>query len=315
MLMDWGFAKLDKSVDTDLAFSSYHALAGVTYRYVDLISEQVVVEYQRERELWIAHRSNVVAEILDELLTGGPLNIEKAEAGLRHGLRQPHLGVLLWTDPASAVADLALLETVVGKLNRAMGGRAAPLFWPKDRVTGWAWLAVDADTELPDAALLEGCLAESDPRVRVALGTRASGPDGFRATHLEARRAQQVALVAGDRGPRVTSYGDSGVRFSSLLVNDVEVARRFVSNALGGLACDTVSAARLRETTLVFLEEKGSQTRTSERLYLHKNTVKYRLKRAAEERGRPLDVDRLDLELALIACQWLGSTVLNTPGS
>ncbi len=48
----------------------------------------------------------------------------------------------------------------------------------------------------------------------------------------------------------------------------------------------------------VFLAEKGSYTATSERIHLHKNTVKYRMKRATEQRGRPVDENRFDLELA-----------------
>jgi hypothetical protein len=38
--------------------------------------------------------------------------------------------------------------------------------------------------------------------------------------------------------------------------------------------------------------------------------VKYRVAKAVEQRGRPLDEDQLDLQLALIACRWLGQAVL-----
>ncbi|GAA4743349.1 helix-turn-helix domain-containing protein [Nocardioides endophyticus] len=314
ILMDWSFSKLDETVDPDVALASYHAFSGLIYRYVDSISEQVVAEYQREHERWIAHRSNVVAEILDQLLAGHPVDVDKAEVVLDHGLRQTHLGVLVWTDaPTPEVLDPARLERAVARLNRSMNGSGAVLFWPKDRVTGWAWLVVDSDEELPDLAQFDTALMETEPHVRVALGTPAVGLEGFRATHLEARRAQQVALVAGGRAPRIVSYGDSGVRFTSLLVDDLEAARRFVGGALGGLAEDTVSAERLRQTALVFLEMKGSHTTTAQRLHLHKNSVKYRLKRAAEKRGRPVDEERLDLELALIACRWLGPAVLSDP--
>lgn len=311
MLMDWGFATLTDAVDAPLALGSYHALAQLIYRYVDSISEQVVAEYQQERERWLARRSTVVADTLDRLLAGDPVDIDSAESGLGHRLRQHHVGVLLWTaDPAAAVADLAVLENLVARLERAVGGGEAPLFWPKDRATAWAWLSVRAGQDLPDPGVLEDCLAGIDPQVRVALGTPAAGPGGFRASHLEARRAQQVALAATARGTRVTSFGDPGVRAASLLVDDLDAARRLVRTTLGGLALDTEASERLRETTLVFLAEKGSYTTTAERLHLHKNTVKYRMKRAIKERGRPVDENRLELELALIACKWLGPAVL-----
>jgi hypothetical protein len=38
--------------------------------------------------------------------------------------------------------------------------------------------------------------------------------------------------------------------------------------------------------------------------------AKYRVDRAVEERGRPLDEDRLELEVALVASDWLGRAVL-----
>jgi len=37
--------------------------------------------------------------------------------------------------------------------------------------------------------------------------------------------------------------------------------------------------------------------------------VKYRVQRAVERRGRPID-DRLDVELALLVCRWFGAVVL-----
>jgi len=46
---------------------------------------------------------------------------------------------------------------------------------------------------------------------------------------------------------------------------------------------------------------------------MHKNSVKYRVEKAGQERGRPIRGDRLDVELALHVCHWLGHAVLNRP--
>jgi DNA-binding PucR family transcriptional regulator len=83
-----------------------------------------------------------------------------------------------------------------------------------------------------------------------------------------------------------------------------------VANALGALATDDEACARLRETLLAFLSEGSSFLATSKLIHVHKNTVKYRVDKAVEIRGRPLDDDRFNLELALIACRWLGRSVL-----
>ncbi|MEV6331207.1 helix-turn-helix domain-containing protein [Streptomyces sp. NPDC051909] len=315
MVLDWAYALIaDGEPDGRLALESYHALSQITHRYIDSVSEQVIAEYQQERERWLARRSTVRAEILGRLIAGEPVDVAMAESGLGHRLRQCHLGALLWiSDPSSRDADLDVLENVAFRLSKAVGGQGSPLLWPKDRTTCWVWFTPGPGDTAPDAGELEAALADLDPRVRVALGTPASGPDGFRVTHLEALRAQQVAWAAQERSSRVTSYGDAGVRATSLLVGDLDGARRLVAIALGGLAVDTESAERLRETMLVFITEKGSYLAASQRLHLHKNTVKYRIEKAVEERGRPIDEDRLDLELALIACRWLGSSVLLDP--
>jgi DNA-binding PucR family transcriptional regulator len=64
---------------------------------------------------------------------------------------------------------------------------------------------------------------------------------------------------------------------------------------------------------LVFLDTGGSYKTTAERLVLHKNTVQYRIRKAQESLGRPVGSNRHDVELALQACRWLGSAVLQ-PG-
>jgi hypothetical protein len=43
---------------------------------------------------------------------------------------------------------------------------------------------------------------------------------------------------------------------------------------------------------------------------LHKNTVQYRVRKALESLGQPLDGYRNEVELALQASHWLGPSVL-----
>ena len=58
----------------------------------------------------------------------------------------------------------------------------------------------------------------------------------------------------------------------------------------------------------------GSYTGTAERMALHKNSVQYRIRRAEEALGAPIEARHADLELALRACQYLGETVLRPAG-
>jgi len=89
-----------------------------------------------------------------------------------------------------------------------------------------------------------------------------------------------------------------------------DLLRTWVIETLRTLADDDGHNARLRATLRVFLQENGSYKATAERLTLHKNTVQYRVRKAEESLGRPVIQDRLQVELALLASQWLGAAVL-----
>ncbi len=58
----------------------------------------------------------------------------------------------------------------------------------------------------------------------------------------------------------------------------------------------------------VFLQTGGSYKTTTEWLMMHKNTVQYRIRKAKESLGRPVGENRYEVELALWASHWLGST-------
>jgi hypothetical protein len=315
MMVEWVFDELDRrEPDASVALAAGRRFTAMTFRYVDSISEQVVKEYEAERERWLSNRNTVRAAMLDELIEGAPPDVAAAEQALGYRLRQQHLGVVLWSvDQTSTAADLHRLERFLADIAKAVGSQSQPLFFPKDRTTAWGWVALGRSGEAPDVAAHEGQMERSCTGLYAAFGNPGAGAPGFRVTHLEATRARQVAVAAGDRALRLTSYADPEVRTAAMFAADLESTRRLVSKSLGALGADTEGAERLRETLLTFLTEKGSFVATAERVHLHKNTVKYRVDKAIEERGRPLDDERLELELALVACRWLGASVLGPP--
>jgi len=95
-----------------------------------------------------------------------------------------------------------------------------------------------------------------------------------------------------------------------MMLGSADLLRAWVLGTLAGLATDDEHHARLRDTLLVFLRTGGSYKTTAERLTLHKNTVQYRIHKAEESLGRPVGDDQHDVELALRASHWLGSSVL-----
>jgi len=311
--LDWCLDQLESEPET--ALPAARMLMDVTFRYIDITAEAALSAYESERERWLANRNTVRLEVLESVLSGHGPDIARAESALGYRLRQHHLGLLVWTSSAtSSATDLRQLERLLAQISKALGGNTAPLFVPRDRATGWGWAPLGRQSTAIDLEVVRQVVAEAPAGVHVALGTPGAGEAGFRASHHEAIRAQRVAMVAQDRARPVTAYGDPGVRAAALLATDLDSTRQLVRRALGDLASDTEPTARLRETLLTFLSEQNGYASTAAKLHLHKNTVRYRVERAMESRGKPLDEDRLDLELALIACEWLGSEVLTTAG-
>lgn len=304
----WSLERISEAEsDPKVAYAAGQAFVAITFRYIDAVSEQVLNVYEGERERWLANRNTVRAEVLADLLAGEALDTTTAENALGYRLRQPHLGVVLWSTGEPRTGDLGDLERRLGQVARTLGGKAQPLFVAQDRATAWGWIPLGAGTSVPGSDLPD---EPDDSGIRVAVGVPAAGVEGFRSSHLDALQAQAVALVAQDRARPVTSYADPEVRAAALLSANMEATRRLVRTTLSALAQDTEGAERLRETLRVFLSTRNSFAATAELVHLHKNTVKYRVDKAVQVRGRGVDEDRLDLELALIACRWLGPAVL-----
>jgi DNA-binding PucR family transcriptional regulator len=110
----------------------------------------------------------------------------------------------------------------------------------------------------------------------------------------------------------VARYAD--VELVSLLASDLPRARAFVAAQLGPLASAAEPVARLRETVLAFLSSGGSATRVAKELYVHQNTVAYRVKRAEEILGRKVNERPTELICALTLGAVLGPAVLTEEG-
>lgn len=311
-VLDWMYSEIAREeTDDQVAFAASRSLLGTTFAYVDQVSELVVAEYEAERERWLTNRNTVRATMLSTLLAGSEVDLAAAENALGYRLRQNHLGVVVWaTERDSSASELRRLESLLSSICDEVGASGQPLFIPRDRSLGWGWIPLGRNATEIEPARIGRLVEAAGPSLRVALGNVAAATTGFRSSHLEAQRAHNVATAAAEDALPVTTYADPGVRAAALLVGDLPSARDLVTTALGGLAADEEGVQRLRETLLAFLTEKNSYLATAEKVHLHKNTVKYRVDKAIEARGRSIDDERFNLELALIACKWLGRSVL-----
>lgn len=306
LVLRWAGEQIgNRPISPELALATSQLLMETSFEYIDRVSESVMGAYQDERERWLANRSAVQREMVDTVLRGDRVEVTAAEAALGYRLRQQHLGLVLWA--RSADVGLANAERLVVRIAQRIGSGARPLYVPRDRQTAWCWLAIGRGGDV-DLAAIEETL-RNEEGVQVAVGLPDAGEQGFRATHLGAAAAHRVATL-GEHGVPVISYGEQEVRAAAMLLDDLPGARRMVARTLGELAANTRAAQRMRETLLAFVQDRESYVATAARLHLHKNTVKYRIDRALEARGKPLHAEQLDLQLALIGCAWLGPELL-----
>jgi DNA-binding PucR family transcriptional regulator len=307
----WCLQELGRHTD-DAAVVSDAGLriAETTAAYIDRVSEELVAAYEAEKENWLRNLSAARAARVRALLQGERVDVDASEVILGYRLRQHHVGLVCWLrDPEPGGRALARLERATMELASQTQCQGRPIFLPQDESSAWAWLPLGARDTF--AAPTRRGAAAAEPGIWFAFGAPGADVAGFRRTHRQALGAHAVALAAGPSGQRMTSFAE--VAPLALMASSTELLRTWVIETLGSLADDNDHNATLRDTLRVFLQENGSYKTTAERLILHKNSVQYRVRKAEEALGHPLAEHRLHLELALLASQWLGATVLRRP--
>lgn len=285
------------------------AMSVEIFEYIDWISQQVVVVYEDERERWLENQSSLRGVRVREILAAtSNVDVDAATTSIRYPLRWHHLAVILWY-PDQRDEEVPRLQRFLRDLAESAGADAVPLFVAADRSCGWGWLPYRAATEGAVEKVRRFASCRSDPP-SVAIGTVAGGIDGFRRSHRAAEQTRGVAVIRDCLSPNVVAASDPGLSVVARLSGDVAGTRDWVGGVLGGLATDDDNDARLRETLRVFLSCGSSYKAAAEQLNMHFNTVKYRVGRAVDRRGRDIATDRLEVELALLACHWYGAAVL-----
>ena len=306
---DWLLKELARQTnDAQMLTAVTMSMSKIVAGYVDQTSEEIVAAYTRERENWLRNRSATRAARIRDLLSGQRINVSATEATLGYRLRQYHVGLVCWAGDATAAVDnITRLEHAISHVAGKAACSGDPVFLPRDESSAWAWLPLGIrDTFDAAGASTVG----ADPDIHFAFGDAAKGATGFRLTHQQAIAAQAVALAAGSPPPRAVAFSE--VAPVAMMLGSSDLLRAWVLSTLAGLAANDEHHARLRETLLVFLQSGGSYKTTAERLMLHKNTIQYRIRKAEESLGRPVGENRHNVELALQASHWLGSSVLQS---
>lgn len=262
--------------------------------------------YGRERELGLRSASARRVETVKEVLHGKVSD----PSVLSNRIGYSPLGyntalVLTMHSPPPGAADEAIniMEGVVRFVANAIGADHV-LSVPDGSLGLWAWLSTGTpDYERP----ADTAAAEPYPSVRAALGNPAAGMEGFRSTFREALSAHNLWDRVRDRR-RLLRFAD--IEVAHLLGGHPHAAATLVARELRGLDGVDANSAQLRQTLHCFLANHRSYDSAARDLVVHKNTVRYRIQRAEELLGHPIDSARLNLELALEYLDVLGDDVL-----
>jgi hypothetical protein len=141
------------------------------------------------------------------------------------------------------------------------------------------------------------------------MSTTCRRPDDLARAHMECRQLMKCVLELCPADSPPLAAGDLGVGRLLLGSSDAFAMNRFATAALGSLLVDDERHRELLTTLHVFLESGRSPRNAGRALYVHENTVRYRLARVFELTG--LDVsadlnDQLTVQVALLILRLQG---------
>ena len=145
----------------------------------------------------------------------------------------------------------------------------------------------------------------------IGVGRPVAGAEARRTFH-EARCAVEALALgvqesnhngsSANGGPRVATYKDLGSFQLLLSLQEDEALRLFCDSILGPIeASEGHYGGELMRSLEAFIEENGQWERAARRLYCHRHTLRYRIRRVEELTGRNLSSarDRIEFWLAL----------------
>jgi sugar diacid utilization regulator len=295
--------------DGDLALGLDIVLHAASNAAARALSERL-----RTEELPIQSRE----EVLTELLAAPP----QARPGVVHRARTLgvpidgwHIAVRLEVDQLAysgdselaayearqrlARATLQTLRTLGGEWHSARaGGLVLARMYPDDPgATASSTVAREVDGALERVrSRLPATL------IRCGVGSAYAGAEGLLASSAEAKAAVAAARTSG-RPNTATAFDSVGLRRTLVEWYASDTAQAAVGTVLAPLTkLEPAASERLIQTLHVYLDQRGSLTKTAKLLNLHRNAVAYRVNQIFEL----LDVDRHnpdDLLLLQLACR------------
>lgn len=295
-------------------YLSIISLAGDLDTLDRLVGEQgalvCAVEMARSKAIREAEKrikGNLLTAVLQANLSTRDARLWVQTMGL--DLNQSHVALrFAWDDPSPP--SRRRLETLVnGEVSRLglkaivnpMGSEIV-CFCQLPRTSSRPDLAL----ELGKAVLNREATEYPNIQVRCGIGTAAQDIDDWQVSFRQAGQALEMARRLGEREPLY--FHDLSVYRLLMQIEHNPELMAFQEETLGPLLAYE-GGQELIHTLEVFFEHHGNLSQTAEALYIHRNTLIYRMERIAEitklDLNRP--ETRLGVQLALHIARMMGS--------
>jgi sugar diacid utilization regulator len=272
-------AIVDEASDSPAGREAAVALAGEAMEYIDLASTHVAEAYLRESGQLAELIQRRRRDLLENLLAGRlPDDAETETLGL--GLeRDADLLVAVASLDETAEGDDRALAQVANSIAASIGSRALVVV-RQDEVAAVLPLGGKSPPAIGVALDVARVGAEREHEIRMLIGVsgvcRGLGEVGQR--YLEAHQA----LRRSNPDRPIVSLSELSP-FEHLVASVDRSTRNSI--AMEAAALTENSSGALMETLRTYLDSDLDVGRTAEALYVHPNTVRYRLRRISEETG------------------------------
>ena len=271
----------------------------ILFEFVIIFAAEVGELYGVENAEWTSSAEFTRDETIRAILDEDAIDPDYASHVLGYSLSQYHVCCIV-SAPEDADLSSRRLSTVASGTLRALGANTN-LVVPVSAGTVHAWGG--ADRRLPPAEADEIAAETATSGETIAVGLGGRGPDGFRSAFRQATRTASTIAMMHQVPTRAMTHNQ--LSLLGLLLENPDEALNFAERELGGLAARSPQAEALRETVLAYMECRHSPRAAAEKLYVAKNTVIYRVKKAEELLERGLDERPAETWAALMITQAL----------
>ena len=255
--------------------------------WIDESVESLIDSFTQERAALTEGAQARRGELIDSLVAGDPPTAMTGRL-LGHNLSQWQTAFVLSAPTELSAGDAGLYDVAVEVCN--LLGLPRPLTTLAASRELWGWTAT---AERPEIDLAKAVTLVESAGLHLAVGRPARGPSAFRSAHLQAVAAQRF----GAQGRRPCHDYDD-IELVTLIGNS-ELAKDMVRREAGPLLGDARGYDTMRSTLLVYLQSGKRVETTAEALFVHPNTVRYRISRAEELLGYRISDRGTMLEVSL----------------